>query len=61
LATWRPRHPVGWLLLGQLLGQLLGNESSLAVAIATLAVVDDTMQPTRASLWLSAPRRRPGS
>jgi hypothetical protein len=101
----------GALVLG--LGQLLGKKSSLAVAVATLAVatafqpvrrriqramdrrfdrrrydasrtiaafsarlrqqtdldtlaeellavVDDTMQPTRASLWLSAPRRRPG-
>jgi ribosomal protein S7 len=25
-----------------------------------LAVVEDTMQPTRALLWLSAPRRPPG-
>jgi hypothetical protein len=101
----------GALALG--LGQLLGKKSSLAVAIATLAVaaafqpvrrrvqramdrrfdrrrydasrtiaafsarlrqqtdldtlaeellavVEDTMQPTRALLWLSAPRRPPG-
>jgi hypothetical protein len=25
-----------------------------------LAVVDDTVQPTRVSLWLSSPRRPPG-
>jgi hypothetical protein len=38
LASRRPRHPVGWLLLAWR-GELL-------------AVVDQTMQPTRASLWL---------
>ncbi|HEV3505018.1 MAG TPA: hypothetical protein VG637_07025, partial [Actinomycetes bacterium] len=45
LAGRRPRHPVGWLLLvgGYAavvlgLGQLLGRDSSLVVAAATLAV-----------------------
>jgi hypothetical protein len=38
------------------LGQLLGRDSSLVVAGATLAVVEQTMQPTRASLWLRPPQ-----
>jgi hypothetical protein len=38
------------------LGQLLGRSSSLLVAVATLAVVRQTMQPTPAELWLR-PRR----
>ena len=42
------------------LGQLLGQDSSLVVAGATLAaellaVADATMQPTQASLWLRPP------
>ena len=37
------------------LGQLLGRDSSLVVAAATLAVVDQTMQPSRATLWLRPP------
>ena len=34
------------------LGQLLGHQSSLVVAAATLAVAEQTMQPTQVSLWL---------
>jgi hypothetical protein len=34
LASRRPRHPVGWLLLTFGLGQLLGRDSSLVVAAA---------------------------
>jgi hypothetical protein len=72
----------GYVLVVLGLGQLLGRDSSLAVAAATLAVaafsarlrdqvdlddlrgelltvVDQTMQPTRASLWLR-PRPRDG-
>jgi ABC-type uncharacterized transport system permease subunit len=63
LAIRRPRHPVGWLLLTFGLGQLLGRDSNLVVAAATLAVavVDQTMQPTRASLWLRPPGRSGGA
>jgi hypothetical protein len=44
------------------LGQLLDRGSSLIVALATLtgellAVVEQTMQPTQASLWLRPPAR----
>jgi hypothetical protein len=53
LAGRRPRHPVGWLLLvgGYAavvlgLGQLLGRDSSLVVAAATLAVAG-LFQPAR--------------
>jgi hypothetical protein len=63
LASRRPRHPVGWLLLTFGLGQLLGRDSNLVVAAATLAVavVDQTMQPTRASLWPRPPGRSGGA
>jgi hypothetical protein len=63
LAIRRPRHPVGWLLLTFGLGQLLGRDSNLVVAAATLgvAVVDQTMQPTRASLWPRPPGRSGGA
>jgi hypothetical protein len=63
LASRRPRHPVGWLLLTFGLDQLLGRDSNLVVAAATLAVavVDQTMQPTRASLWLRPPGRSGGA
>jgi hypothetical protein len=46
LASRRPRHPVGWLLLTFGLGQLLGRDSSLVVAAATL-VVAVAFQPAR--------------
>jgi hypothetical protein len=63
LASRRPRHPVGWLLLTFGLGQLLGRDSNLVVAAATLAVAvaDQTMQPTRASLWPRPPGRSGGA
>jgi hypothetical protein len=63
LAIRRPGHPVGWLLLTFGLGQLLGRDSNLVVAAATLAVavVDQTMQPTRASLWPRPPGRSGGA
>jgi hypothetical protein len=59
----RTRAVLAWALLTGLLGlgyaavvlglsRLAGQGSSLVVAAATLAVVDQTMQPTRASLWL---------
>jgi peptidoglycan/LPS O-acetylase OafA/YrhL len=47
----------GYALVALVLGQLLGRDSSLVVAAATLAVVDQTMQPTRARLWLRPPGR----
>jgi hypothetical protein len=74
LASRRPRHPVGWLLLGVGLGRAarfglrrrhdagrvidafaarLRDQVDLdALNTELLAVVDQTMQPTRASLWL---------
>jgi hypothetical protein len=63
LAIRRPGHPVGWLLLTFGLGQLLGRDSNLVVAAATLAVAvaDQTMQPTRASLWPRPPGRSGGA
>jgi hypothetical protein len=42
------------------LGRLLPERSSLAVAAATLAVVDQTMQPTQAWLWQRPPPERAG-
>ena len=63
LASRRPGHPVGWLLLTFGLDQLLGRDSNLVVAAATLAVAvaDQTMQPTRASLWPRPPGRSGGA
>jgi hypothetical protein len=67
LASRRPGHPVGWLLLTFGLDQLLGRDSNLVVAAATLAVAvavavaDQTMPPTRASLWPRPPGRSGGA
>jgi hypothetical protein len=56
LLTLLPGLGYAAVVLG--LGRLLPQGSSLAVAAATLAVVNQTMQPTRASLWLR-PRPAP--
>ena len=78
LARRRPRHPVGWLLLGiglSIQGPVgppaFGGALQVANGLATrlrdqvdldalnselLTVVDQTMQPTRASLWLRSTR-----
>ena len=61
LASRRPGHPVGWLRLTFGLDRLLGRDSNLVVAAATLAVADQTMQPTRASLWPRPPGRSGGA
>jgi hypothetical protein len=50
----------GYALVALVLGQLLGRDSSLVVAAATLAVVDQTMQPTQAWLWQRPPPARAG-
>ena len=57
LASRRPRHPVGWLLLAQVAANLATGAAAQYLAWGTLrgellAVVDQTMQPTQASLWL---------
>jgi CYTH domain-containing protein len=58
LASRRPRHPVGWLLLTFGLDQLLGRDSNLVVAAATLAVAvaDQTMPPHPGVAVAAAPR-----
>ena len=82
---WRPRHPVGWLLLalglsvavdGVANGRRRYDAARTIAAFSTrlrdqvdlgtltgelLAVVDQTMQPTQASLWLRPPRQPSGT
>jgi hypothetical protein len=46
-------NPLGWeAAVALVLGQLAGQDSSLAVAGATLAVAAQAVEPTKASLWL---------
>jgi hypothetical protein len=82
---WRPRHPVGWLLLalglsvavdGVANGYVIYGAAQTIAAFSArlrdeidlntltgelLAVVDTTIQPTQASLWLRPPRQPSGT